>query len=122
MEFEPKNLVKMAARFDELGHAAEADQADELLMKYAQMASRNPVQQQMQTLMFQVNQLNNRLKNIEQSIGNQNAAIKQPTQPNPMALEQSVQQAVQNTVQNNPEQNTYTHDVGDYQVTVEPQL
>jgi hypothetical protein len=120
-----RDLVKIAKRFDHLGYPNFADQADQLNVKLAQIMV-NPLQKQVQTLMFSVNQLNERLKQIEESMGDQvpSQQINNDGDNNmdqgQYVLEQ--QQAQQNLSETNNNNNTITQQLGDFQVSIGPDL
>lgn len=121
-------LSRAASRMDASQNLVVADHADQLLTRVAQ-AINNPVQQQLQTLMFNVTQLNARLKQIEDSMSATNNAIKpamaaEDAQSAQLTAIQSQQQSMQSELQqlNNTPSTTVNHQIGDYQVTVSPTL
>ncbi len=122
-------LASAVNRLDAFEHRLIADQADSLLTRVAQ-AVNNPVQQQLQTLMFNMTQLSSRLKQIEDSLSAANNAA-QPAQAMEMAQSaqlntiESQQQDMQAQLQQFNTNNTnapVTHQMDDYQVTVSPKL
>lgn len=126
------NAVLIAAsRFDELGDAKSADAADELLRRIAQVAmgdknlavqQTDPLQKQIDTLTFNVNQLITRLKIVEQAL--QQAQVGKANVPAQQKEQQMAEVALSNEQQggstpylNQPQ----TYNVGnEASVTVSP--
>lgn len=121
-----QSLIQTAQRLDAIGFNREADQADALLKRVAQVMN-NPMQQQLQMLMFNITQLNGRLKQIEESLaqgGNATAPVNNAINMDAMqaAAVQAQQQAATPDMGNGLTNPTITHQMGDYQVTIGPEL
>jgi hypothetical protein len=121
-----QSLIQTARRLDALGFSREADQADALLRRVAQVMN-NPVQQQLQMLMFSITQLNGRLKQIEEALaqgGNAPTPVNNTANMDVMqaAAVQTQQQAPAPDMGNGLTNPTIIHQMGDYQVTIGPEL